>query len=549
MIGPDPSGGQHSVTDSVPAAAAAAAAAAADGASLRSGDAVQSEIAAPGGQVDQTATRAGPWANSRFWVLQLVVLALYLIRLAVTVAFHLDITSLAVEFSTMALFLVPVVYAALNYGLQGSIITAGWVTLLAIPRFVSASGAHDYVAAWAELMQIVLLDALAYLIGQRVTAEREARLLAESAREAHLSAEALYRDLFDSNQAPILIIDGNGCVAEANASAERAFGAAVPANRTIGAGDRSPSDAVRLVDLIGPQAAAYVLARLLSAPTPSAHGHEDDLPEDERVEPVPFEVDGRSVLFRPTATTLGGSDADRRMQVVFEDVTAETRRHDLMEAYAARVVLGQEEERRHIAQELHDGPLQTLIHLCRQIDSVEAAAAEGRQGALALSDLRVIVEDSVAELRSIARGLRPSILDDLGLMASINQLLTEAAEREQFESAFAVTGSARRLSPTVELAIFRIAQEALSNVERHAAAERVAIDLQFESGGLRLSVKDDGVGFDTSNHSAGGSGQGLGLSGMNERAHLIGSRLVVHSGEGTGTTVEIWVPATVLDRT
>ncbi len=123
MIGPDPSGGQHSVTDSVPAAAA--------GASPRSGDAVQSEIAAPGGQVDQTATRAGPWANSRFWVLQLVVLALYLIRLAVTVAFHLDITSLAVEFSTMALFLVPVVYAALNYGLQGSIITAGWVTLLA----------------------------------------------------------------------------------------------------------------------------------------------------------------------------------------------------------------------------------------------------------------------------------------------------------------------------------------------------------------------------------------------------------------------------------
>src|ERR1019366_2005685 len=80
-------------------------------------------------------------------------------------------------------------------------ITAGWVTLLAIPRFVSASGAHDYVAAWAELIQIVLLETLAYLSGARVTAEREARLLAESAREAHLGAEALYRDLFDSNQA------------------------------------------------------------------------------------------------------------------------------------------------------------------------------------------------------------------------------------------------------------------------------------------------------------------------------------------------------------
>jgi signal transduction histidine kinase len=540
VIGPAPPGDQNSVTDPIPTAA--------DGATTGSGDPSQTEIAARGRSLDRAATSSGPWADSRFWILQLVVLALYLIRLAVTVAFHLDITSLAVEFSTLALFLVPVVYAALNYGFQGSIITAGWVTLLAVPRFVSASSAHDYVAAWAELMQIVLLDVLAYLIGQRVTAEREARRLAESAREAHLSAEALYRDLFDSNQAPILIIDGNGYVVEANASAERAFGATVLANREIGAGDRSRADAVRLVDLIGPQAAAYVLTRLISGQIPSAEGHEADLSEDERVEPISFEVDGRSVLFRPTATTLGGSDADRRMQVVFEDVTAETRRHDLMEAYAARVVLGQEEERRHIAQELHDGPLQTLIHLCRQIDSVEAAAAEGRQGALALSDLRVIVEDSVAELRSIARGLRPSILDDLGLVASINQMLTEAAERQQFEGTFAVSGSARRLSPTVELAIFRIAQEALSNVERHAAAERVAVALEFESGGLRLLVKDDGVGFDTSNHSTGGSGQGLGLSGMNERAHLIGSRLVVRSGDGTGTTVEVWAPAMVLDR-
>ena len=117
MIGPDPSGGQRSVTDFVPAAA--------DGNSPGSGDAAQSEISARGGHVDQTATGAVPWSNSRFWILQLVVLAIYLIRLAATVAFHLDISSLAVEFSTLALFLVPVVYAALNYGLQGSIITAG----------------------------------------------------------------------------------------------------------------------------------------------------------------------------------------------------------------------------------------------------------------------------------------------------------------------------------------------------------------------------------------------------------------------------------------
>ena len=111
----------------------------------------------------------GPWTSSGFWILQLVVLALTLVRVAATVAFHLDTTSLVLEFSTLALFLIPVVYAALNYGLAGALFTSGWLTVLAIPRFFAAMSAHEYVAAWAELMQVVLLDVLAFLIGQRVS--------------------------------------------------------------------------------------------------------------------------------------------------------------------------------------------------------------------------------------------------------------------------------------------------------------------------------------------------------------------------------------------
>jgi signal transduction histidine kinase len=490
--------------------------------------------------------REKPWANSQFWVLQLVILSFYLIRLAATVAFHLDSTSLAVEFSTLALFLVPVVYAALNYGFSGALFTAGWVTLLAIPRFFAAVGDQNYVGAWAELAQIVLLDALAFLVGQRVTAERDARRLAESAQQAHLSAEALYRDLFDSNQAPILIVDESGTVVEANASAQHAFAATVgPLAQGSGpAGQKARL--VRLVDMIGADAAGQVLSRLISEQLPGIA--RDDRSTSERVQPVAFEIGGKPILFRPTATMLGHSDAGARMQVVFENVTAETRRHDLMEAYAARVVLGQEEERRHLAQELHDGPVQTLIHLCRQIDEVESDTGSVQSGALALSDLRAIVEDTVAELRSIARGLRPSVLDDLGLVSSINQILSEAGGRQQFETSFGVTGPERRLEPNVELALFRIAQEALSNVERHAAAHRVAIGLNFEDRGLRLLVKDDGIGFDAENNADGESNGSQGLPGMTERAHLIGSRLTIHSEMGTGTTVDVWVPATILDE-
>jgi signal transduction histidine kinase len=424
-------------------------------------------------------------------------------------------------------------------------LTSGWVTLLALPRFFVAVDNRQFEAAWAEVTQVLVLDALALLIGQHVSGEREVRRRADESRQAHLSAEALYRDLFDSNQAPILIVDGGGCVVEANASAQRAFRppGAYHGPRTA---PTSPTLPVRLVDMIGAGAAAQILTRLIAEQV-SEPATPSDAPTDDRVEPVAFEVEGRPVLFRPTATMLRRAGGDTRMQVVFEDVTAETRRHDEIEAYASRVVLGQEEERRHLAQELHDGPVQTLIHLCRQLDAVERRTDLPSDSAGVIADLRVIAEGTVAELRSIARGLRPSILDDLGLVASINQLVAEAGERQQFEASFGVTGEERRLPASVESALFRIAQEAITNVERHAGARRLSVGMSFEAAGMRLLVTDDGVGFEVADRPTTTGTDSLGLPGMAERAHLIGSRLLIHSGEGAGTTVDVWVPATIID--
>ncbi len=99
----------------------------------------------------------------------------------------------------------------------------------------------------------------------------------------------------------------------------------------------------------------------------------------------------------------------------------------------------------------------------------------------------------------------------------------------------------------MELALFRIAQEALSNAERHASARRVAVGMDFEAGGLRMLIKDDGVGFETPDRTDGVRSASMGLPGMTERAHLIGSRLVIHSEPGLGTTIDVWVPATILD--
>jgi signal transduction histidine kinase len=484
-----------------------------------------------------------PWSDSPFWLLQLAVLALALIRLAVTLAFHLDPLSIGVEFSTLAIFVVPVVVASLNYGLAGGLFTATWIAVLSIPRFVDASGPNETSALWAEALQLVVLFGLALLIGQRVTSQARARDQADASLAARLRAEALYQDIFESNRSPILIVDADGLVISANPAAEEAFvhGASTGFSAAVGR---------RLVDVVGPEASAAVLGKLVSDDGSGAGRPDDprvteDPATDRPVPPVAFDVAGESILFRPTATLVGPRGAERRMQVIFEDVTAETRRHDLMEAFANQVVLGQEEERRHIAQELHDGPLQSLIHLCRQIDSLDLASDTGPTPAPPLASMRTTVEETVSELRSIARGLRPSILDDLGLVASINQVVAEATGRQGLAGEFQVSGTERRLSPDLELALFRIAQEAVTNVERHADAGRVLVSLDFDDAVVSLRVEDDGVGFLRDPTGAAldrGDGHSLGLPGMQERARLVGGRLVVRSVPGQGTTVEARVP-------
>lgn len=482
--------------------------------------------------------------HSRFWVLQLVILALYLVRVSITVAFHLDPASQAVEFSTLVIFLLPVVYVALTYGLNGALVTGAWITVLSIPRFVTAIADKDYGAAWAELTQVGLLDVVSVLIGHRVTAEWDARRIAEAAQLAHSDAQALYRELFDSNQAPILIVDGKGNVAEASPSAQRAFGRSSAARNGASVPENQPVPPLRLVDLIGPVAAGQILTKLVSLQHAPGGASEGSPVDTDPMEPIAFDVDGREVLYRPTATKLGRADKGIRMQVVFEDVTAETRRHEMAEAFAAHVLSGQEEERRRIAHELHDGPVQTLIHLCRQIDSMDSDSDPNPEHGAELTELRMTVEDIVAELRSIAKGLRPSILDDLGLVASIGQVLSEAGERHHFETSFDVVGSEHRFAPPVELALFRIAQEAISNIERHAAAGRVSVKLAFNEQGLDLVVTDDGVGFDIDEKREASGYQTLGLAGMTERANLIDAQLLLHSSSGHGTTLEVQLPAT-----
>ncbi len=224
-------------------------------------------------------------------------------------------------------------------------------------------------------------------------------------------------------------------------------------------------------------------------------------------------------------------------------------RNEELRAYAAYVIRAQEVERQRIARELHDGTIQSLILLCRQLDGLQGTS-ESESSSLndVLREARGTAEEVVNELRDVTKALRPPILDDLGMVTSIRRLLADFTERTKIKSQPKVLGEERRLLSDEELGMFRIAQEALRNVERHAEATHVAVTITFAKHETRLKVVDNGVGFSmaspSGNVAAGGQ---MGLRSMQERAELLGGKLEIQSSPGNGTTVIVSVPVADAD--
>jgi len=338
------------------------------------------------GRFQQAFRRAlhPPLRDGRFWLVQGLVIVIAVLHEGADATSFLNGLGIP-DFATVALFLVPIVYAALSFGLTGSLATAAWVTAISLPDFFFIDVSEHHAS---DAIQIAIVDAVAVFVGYRVEQERLARFAAEAAGDAHRAAEARIR------------------------------------------------------------------------------------------------------------------------------------------LYAARILHAQEDERRRLSQELHDQPLQDLIHLCRQLD------------AGALDGAREVATQVVSELRQISRGLRPPTLDDLGLVAALRKLVADFQGRTGIAASMRVEGAGRRLSPDVELGLFRIAQEALNNVSRHAAAERVTVRVRFLADEIRLAVTDDGAGFNPGQAAE----SSLGIAGMSERAALLGGTLEVASAPGRGATVRAVIP-------
>jgi two-component system sensor histidine kinase DegS len=215
----------------------------------------------------------------------------------------------------------------------------------------------------------------------------------------------------------------------------------------------------------------------------------------------------------------------------------------LANAYAAHVIKAQEEERQRIARDLHDECIQTLVLLCQDLDAIRSSRSLSSTIMEKLQKARKTAENASTGLRNFTRELRPPILDDLGMVAAIRRLMMDHMDWDGIKGEFKVRGNEHRLPPELEVGLFRIAQEALSNVGHHARATSVAINITFTGKEVSLDIRDNGQGFVVPIRSDNVVASGkLGLVGMWERAEIMGGRLDVQSSPGKGTRINVSIP-------
>ncbi len=215
---------------------------------------------------------------------------------------------------------------------------------------------------------------------------------------------------------------------------------------------------------------------------------------------------------------------------------------------ASQIINAQEQERKRIARELHDETSQVLTSLLISLaileESITTQEAHDR-----IADTRKLAHQTLRAIRNLSIDLRPSALDDLGLLPALRWYIKEYQQKCSIEVDFVAHGLRQRLSAEVETALYRIVQESLTNTARHANARKVLVTMKEDVDAVYVTITDDGHGFDVGTLlKTPDQDRGLGLAGMNERAVLLDGSLDIHSSPGHGVTIKVRIPLTPAEK-
>ena len=347
------------------------------------------------------------------------------------------------------------------------------------------------------------------------------RLIAEQLRRS----EGKYRQLFETAHDAIWVHDLVGNITTANEAAARLVD--YEREELIG------MDARRFLSAESLRLAREIRSKLLC-------GEAVEQPYDQEL----IRKDGREINLKLTTSLIANHGQPTGFQNIARDVTGERRMQESLRYYVHQITRAQEEERKRIARELHDDTAQSLYALSRRVDNFTRSNSQlSPSDASFLKELREQIADILQGIRSFSQDLRPPILDDLGLLPALGWLVSDVERRCEIKTNLAISGGERRFPPEMELTLFRIVQEVLRNVERHAQATRAEVIIQFGEDRAQLSISDNGKGFQLSEEMGDLPRRGkLGLAGIEERARLLDGSLRIESELGKGTSVIIEVP-------
>lgn len=372
--------------------------------------------------------------------------------------------------------------------------------------------------------EIELLTAIASQVGVAIENTRlhqRQLMVAEQLSES----ESHYRTLFESAHDAIWVHDLEGNILSANKACEPLTGYSSEQLSRMNARDfLSPE---------GRQTAREVRRGLLE-------GQAVSQPYEQRL----IRRDGSEAILMLTTNLVSRDGHPQAFQNIARDISEEKRMQENLRSYVQQITRAQEEERLRIARELHDSSAQNLIVLLHQLENFLRDQAElPIEKARELWGFHEQIRDTLQEIRRLSRDLRPSVLDDVGLLSALHLIVRELKTEYGLEASLKVQGVERRFPQEVELLLFRIVQEALRNAGKHSQASGVEVAISFEDSKITIIVRDNGRGFELpAKISDFSRGAKLGLVGMEERVRLLGGRLEIETEPGKGTSVIVEAP-------